>query len=62
MSEAKTGSEIVKDFFESIAKREDLDKDVVDVLTKLYEQKKITSTNISNELEAVRKKALSGNT
>ena len=47
MSEAKTGPEIIKIFFESLSKREDLDKGVLATLLNLYEQEKLTATNIS---------------
>jgi hypothetical protein len=58
MSQTKTGNEIVKDFFESLSTRDDLDKEIVKVLVDLHNQQKLTSTNISNQMDVVRKKEL----
>lgn len=60
MSEAKTGTEIVQSFFETLDQQEGLDKDIVATLKNLYGQQKLTSTNILNELDTLRKKALNG--
>ena len=56
MSEVKSGTEIVNSFFDELLENQELDKDVVKVLIDLHKQSKLTSTNIANQLEQVRKK------
>ena len=58
MKEIKSGSEIVEAFFSELEKSDTLDKEVVKVLVDLYKQSKFTSTNIGNQLEDARKKAI----
>ena len=55
MSETKSGVEIVEEFFGDLPKIEGLDKGVVDTLIKLYLENKLSSTNLYNELDVVRK-------
>lgn len=58
MEETKTGAEIVKRFFDSLDKIPGMNADVVEVLVRLQNQGKLSPTNISNELEALRKSVL----
>ena len=58
MEEAKTGAEIVTSFFDSLNKIPEINTDVVEVLVRLQNQGKLSPTNISNELDVLRKRAL----
>ena len=53
--EIKTGEEFLKDFFNQIQNDKDLNKKVVALLVKLQAEGKLTNTNISNELDKIRK-------
>jgi hypothetical protein len=59
-STAKSGPEIVDEFFLSLKGREDLNAGVVSVLLELREAGKFTPTHISNALEQLRKRELNG--
>ena len=56
MKDAKTGDELIKEFFSILKNRTDLDKDIVGILTGLYEQNKLTDKAVSTELDKLRKK------
>ena len=51
--EIKTEKELIAEFFEKIKKREDVDREVVEILLKLFKSNKLTEENISNELEKI---------
>lgn len=51
----KTGDEVVKDFIKSLEKDASLDKDVVDAISSLYAQQKLTPTRLQKILDAKRK-------
>jgi hypothetical protein len=57
---AKSGAEIVDEFFQSLKDRKDLHRGVLDILLELHKEGKLTPTQISNALEALRKKELGG--
>ena len=59
-STAKSGSEIVDEFFLSLKNRADLHGGVIDILLELREAGKFTPTRISNALEQLRKRELNG--
>lgn len=50
----KSGKEILDDFFDSIEEIENVDKDIAKMLSKLYQEDKLTDTNVKNELQKLR--------
>jgi len=54
----KSGKEILEDFFKDIKKREDLNKNVVNILTELYENDEFTHIKIINALSQQREELL----
>ncbi len=50
----KSGKEILDDFFDSIEEIENVDKDIAKMLSKLYQDDKLTDTNVKNELQKLR--------
>ena len=61
MYQVKTGEEFASSFFKELKDEKDLDKEVVNILIKLFEEKKFTKTNIYNELENFRRQLRSDN-
>jgi hypothetical protein len=54
----KSGKEIVDIFFEELAGSDKLNKEVVEILKKLHQIGKLTSTNIGNALDTIREETL----
>lgn len=54
---AKSGQEILDDFFSQIKNINNIDQNVADVVLRLYREGKLTNTNLSNELRTPREKA-----
>ncbi len=52
--EVKSGKEILDNFFNEIEEIENVDKDIVKMLSKLYQEDKLTDTNVKNELQKLR--------
>jgi hypothetical protein len=52
--QVKSGKEILDDFFKEIAIIPNVDKDIAQSLAALYEQGKLTDTNVKNELQKLR--------
>lgn len=50
----KSGKEILDDFFNSIEEIENVDKDIAKMLSNLYQDDKLTDTNVKNELQKLR--------
>lgn len=50
----KSGKEILDDFFENIDKIENVEPEIAKMLTKLYNDDKLTDTNVKNELQTLR--------
>ncbi len=50
----KSGKEILDDFFDGIEEIENVDKDIAKMLSKLYQEDKLTDTNVKNELQNLR--------
>ena len=50
----KSGKEILDDFFNSIEEIENIDKDIAKMLSNLYQDDKLTDTNVKNELQKLR--------
>lgn len=50
----KTGKEIIDDFFQTISSIPNVDTMICTMLKELYEQNKLTDTNIKNKLESMR--------
>jgi uncharacterized protein (UPF0335 family) len=55
-NKVKSGKEILEDFFTNISKIENVDKRLTESLTNLYQQGKLTDTNVKNELLNLRSK------
>lgn len=55
-SKVKSGKEILDDFFKNIENIPNVDKDIAKMLANLYDQKKLTDTNVKNELPNLPKK------
>ena len=51
----KSGKEILDDFFNNILDVPDIDKKLASEIKKLYEEGKLTNTNLSNKLDSLRK-------
>lgn len=54
--EVKSGKEILNDFFNGLGDIENVDQDIVDMLTRLYQTDKLTDVNVKNELQKLREK------
>lgn len=50
----KSGKEILDDFFNGIEKIENVDSDIAKKLERLYQEDKLTDTNVRNELQKLR--------
>lgn len=50
----KSGKEILDDFFDGIEEIENVDKKISKILSKLYQEDKLTDTNVKNELQKLR--------
>lgn len=55
-SKVKSGKEILDEFFKNIENIPDVDKDIAKMLSNLYDQNKLTDTNVKNELPNLPKK------
>lgn len=52
----KSGQEILDDFFSQITSIDGVDQEVANTVLKLYQEGKLTNTNLSNELSKIREK------
>ncbi|MDN3515877.1 MAG: hypothetical protein NG747_15990 [Candidatus Brocadia sp.] len=52
----KSGQEILDEFFTQIGNFEGVDRDVVQTVLRLYQEGKLTNTNLSNDLSTIREK------
>jgi len=50
----KSGQEILQDFFSKITTIDGVDKEIALLMQRLFQQDKLTNTNISNELSKLR--------
>lgn len=50
----KSGKEILDDFFNGIEEIENVDSDIAKMLSELYQNDKLTDTNVKNELQKLR--------
>jgi len=55
-NKVKSGKEILEDFFTNISKVENVDTVLAESLITLYQQNKLTDTNLKNELQKLREK------
>ena len=55
-NKVKSGKEILDDFFTNISKLNSVDKALAESLATLYQQGKLTDTNLKNELQNRRDK------
>lgn len=60
MQEVLTGEEIVKKFFSDIDQIDGVDKDIIELLIRLFNERKLTQTNIANQLDEMRRSVLNG--
>jgi len=54
----KSGQEVIDEFFSEILNVEELDQEIVGVLTNLYHEGKLTNINLINELERIREEKI----
>ncbi len=54
--EIKSGKEILNAFFEEINSLDDVDKNIIDAITGMYKEGKLSEKNISNALLELREK------
>ncbi|MBW3522735.1 hypothetical protein ACR79S_05115 [Sphingobacterium spiritivorum] len=57
----KSGKEILDDFFKGIEEIKDVDKNIASMLVQLYNDDKLTDTNVKNELQKLREQDESKN-
>lgn len=50
----KSGQEILDEFFSQIGNIEGVDRDIAQTVLRLYQEDKLTNTNLSNELDKIR--------
>lgn len=50
----KSGKQILDDFFDSIHQLGSVDKNIAEILVRLYQQGKLTDINLKNELQTLR--------
>ena len=55
-NKVKSGKEILDDFFTNISKIQNVDKGLAESLSNLYNQGKLSDTNVKNELSNLREK------
>jgi len=53
-TKVKSGKEILNDFFDNIEEIENVNKDIAKMLVYLYQNDKLTDTNVKNELQKLR--------
>lgn len=58
-NKVKSGKEILDDFFKNIENIPNVDRGIARMLTNLYDQNKLTDTNVKNELPNLPKKDVS---
>jgi len=59
-TEVKSGREMLEEFFSEIKSMQGVKKDVIEVVSRLFDEDKLTNTNLTNELEELRKKEING--
>lgn len=52
----KSGQEILDEFFSQMGNIEGVDQDVAQTVLRLYQEGKLTNTNLSNDLGTIREK------
>lgn len=52
----KSGKQILDDFFDSVHQLDKVDKDIAEILVRLYQYGKLTDINLKNELQTLRDK------
>ncbi len=50
----KSGKEILDDFFSTVQQLDKVDKNIAEILMRLYQQGKLTDINLKNELQTLR--------
>lgn len=50
----KSGKEILDEFFSTLQQLDKVDKDIAEILIRLYQQGKLTDINLKNELQTLR--------
>lgn len=55
-NEIKSGQAILDEFFSQIENIDGVNKEVASVILRLYQEGKLTNTNLSNELSTIREK------
>jgi len=58
MEEVLTGEELVRKFFSEISEIKGVDKEIVELLIRLFTEGKLSQANIANQLDQIRRSAL----
>ena len=58
--QVKRGKEILDDFFNGILNIPDVNKELASEIKKLYDEGKLTKTNLSNKLASLREEKVNG--
>lgn len=58
--EIKSGKQVLDEFFSEISNLDSIDKDISNILIKLYKEDKFTDKNLSNEISKYREEKLYG--
>ncbi len=53
MNEIKSGQAILDEFFSQVENIDGVDKEVATLISRLYQEGKLTNTNLSNELSLI---------
>ena len=53
-NKVKSGKEILDEFFNGVSKLENVDENIAGMLAKLYQDNKLTDTNLKNALQEIR--------
>jgi len=51
--EVKSGQQMLDEFFSELAEAKEVDKEIADIVIKLYGEGKLTNTNLSNEFAGI---------
>jgi len=61
MDKLKNGKEIIDDFFKNLLNIPNVDEKIVSEIKKMYEEGKLTNTNLSNKLISLKEEELNAN-
>ncbi len=56
--EVKSGQQVLDEFFSELAEIKEVDKEIADIVIKLYREGKLTNTNLSNAFTRISEEKL----